>query len=501
MSNFLFRPWTVIGFSAAVLVATLAWLLWPQGPNSAKANSPLVLYCAAGIKAPVESAVKEYKKLTGRDVQVQFGGSQTLLANMEVSHRGDVYIPADDSYLKIGREKNLLAETIRLARMRLALAVRKGNPKQIRAIEDLLKPDVRLVQGDPEATAIGHVTREALRGSGQWDAVQKQTAVYKLTVNDVANDLKIGAVDAGFIWDAVLKDYPELEMVPLPNLTNAQAAISIAVLRSSLQPAAALHFARFLSSPEHGSKGFARHGFEAIPGDMWTERPELILYSGAVNRPAVEKSIQEFEAREGVRITPVYNGCGILVGQMKAGGRPDVYLTCDASFVPPVADLFIEPPVPMSQTEIIILVPKGNPRKIQSLADLAQPGLRIGVANPEQSTLGALTRRMLQSLGALDSVMRNVVTQTPTADLLVNEIRAGALDAVVVYTANTTKVRDRFDLVKLQAPGALAVQTYSVGANSRYKQLAARLMEALHSGASRARYREAGFELATSPGH
>jgi ABC-type molybdate transport system substrate-binding protein len=194
-----------------------------------------------------------------------------------------------------------------------------------------------------------------------------------------------------------------------------------------------------------------------------------------------------------VQVTRIFNGCGILVAQMKAGGRPDAYLTCDKSFVPPVQDMFPEPPVEMSDSEIIILVPKGNPKNIRALADLAGLGLRVGVANPEQSTLGALTKRLLEQGGILDAVMKNVVTQTPTADLLVNQMRTGALDVTVVYISNTTKVREQLDIVKLSVSGSVAVQTFSVGKESRHRQLASRLFEALRSAESRTRYEAAGF--------
>src|SRR5256885_9955496 len=43
-------------------------------------------------------------------------------------------------------------------------------------------------------------------------------------------------------------------------------------------------------------------------------------------RPAIEETIQDFERREGVSVTRVYNGCGILVAAMRAGDRPDAYL-------------------------------------------------------------------------------------------------------------------------------------------------------------------------------
>jgi ABC-type molybdate transport system substrate-binding protein len=89
--------------------------------------------------------------------------------------------------------------------------------------------------------------------------------------------------------------------------------------------------------------------------------------------------------------------------------------------------------------------------------------------------------------------MSNVVSQTPTADLLVNQMRTGTLDAVVVYVSNTMKVREHLDVVSLSGPGTIAVQTFSVGAHSRQKQLAGRLLQALQSEESRARYETAGF--------
>ena len=89
--------------------------------------------------------------------------------------------------------------------------------------------------------------------------------------------------------------------------------------------------------------------------------------------------------------------------------------------------------------------------------------------------------------------MANVRTQTPTADLLVNQMRAGSLDAVVVYKANTTKVRGECELVRTGTPAPMAMQTFSVGKGAKYKQLVGRLFEALRSKASRNRYQAAGF--------
>ena len=416
MNSPVYRPWVIVGVSA-VLIGFLGGLLVRNSsvkPVSAKPKA-LVVFCAAGIRTPVEKIAWQYEQEHGVPIQLNFGGSLTLLASISVAKCGDLYLPGDEDYLALAREKGLVAETLPVAGMSAVLAVRKGNPRGLRSLEDLLREKVAVAQANPEATAIGKLTREALERSGHWSALKQRTIVFKPTVNDVANDLHLGTVDAGIVWDITARQYPELETVPDPLLNDVQAKVGVGILRSSDQPTAALRFARYLGARDKGQMEFARQGYTLVDGDLWTATPEFVLYSGAMNRVAIEETIQRFEQREGVRITRVYNGCGILVAQMKAGGRPDAYLTCDKSFVPPVADLFPEPPVEISDAEIVILVRQGNPQAVQTLADLAKPGLRLGVAHPEQSTLGALTRRLLERNGILDRVMTNVATQTPTA--------------------------------------------------------------------------------------
>jgi molybdate transport system substrate-binding protein len=476
------------GLAALMLVFLLWWK--PESQRTRPAKSPLVIYCAAGLKPPVEATARAYERAYGTPIQIQYGGSGTLVSNLRVVGRGDLFVAADESYLRMARTNDLLAEIIPLARMAPVIAVRKGNPKRIRSIDDLLRVEVALA--NPEAAAIGSVVREHLRKSGQWDALEQRVRVFKPTVTDIANDIKLGTVDAGIVWDATVNQYPELEMVRIPAWSAGGSNVSVGVLRCSQQPTAALHFARYLGAPDKGLKQFSRFGYQPVEGDDWAERPEAVLFSGGVNRLAIEETIQRFEQREGARVTRVYNGCGILVSQMKAGQHPDAYFACDVSFMPPVSDLFLDP-LNVSETDIVLLVAKGNPLAIRTLEDLGRPGLRVGTANPEQSTLGVLTDQLLKELGLLEQVMANVKVQTPTADLLVNQMRTGSLDAVVVYEVSTSQVRDSLTAVLIQHPAAKAIQPYAVGKNSKHRLLMERLLGAICSRESRRRYESLGF--------
>lgn len=207
----------------------------------------------------------------------------------------------------------------------------------------------------------------------------------------------------------------------MPELSTHAEEASACVLSSARSSAEALKFARYLSAPEKGGAIFRQQGFQTVAGDAWAEKPELILYSGGVNRPAIQELVQAFASREGIDVTTVFNGCGILCAAMKTMKDstnpkfPDVYYACDVCFVPPVAQHFPEA-VLLTEAEIVIAVPKGNPKSIQTLADLARPGLRVGLCNAEQSTLGFMSAGILRSMNLLDSVMKNASSQVPTGD-------------------------------------------------------------------------------------
>jgi molybdenum ABC transporter molybdate-binding protein len=491
-------PWLAFLGSVVLFAVLVGFLVWPSGDTGAT-SGPIVIYCAAGIKPAVEAVAKEYERQYGVEVRPDYGGSQSLLTRLiedRDAASADLYLPADESYIQAGRHRGLLAETIPVARMHPVLAVAAGNPKKIASLDDLLRPDVRLAMADPDVAAIGKVTRDALTRAGRWDAIKPHVAVSKPTVTDVANAVQLGAVDAGFVWDASVRQVGGLEVVPLPQLGGVSSTISVAVVAGCRQPAAALRFARFLAARDRGLPEFDKAGFEPIDGDPWEESPEVVLYAGAMLRPAVEQTVKDFERREGVQVVTKYNGCGILVADMRGGLRPDAYFACDKSFMDMVSDLFVDAE-DVSSNRLVILVRKGNPHGIKTLDDLAQPGLRVGVGHEKQCALGVLTQKALEQGRVKADVMKNVKTQLPAGDMLVNDMLAGALDAVVAYVSNKTGHDDELEAIPIDVPCALAVQPVAVGRDSKHKQLTQRLLAAIRSAESRQRFEANGFHWRT----
>jgi molybdate transport system substrate-binding protein len=490
--------WMTFLASVAILALMVVGLRWISVNDSeTHASQPVLVYCAAGIKEPVEIAARQFEQATGVQVQLQFGGSQTLLANIEVSQRGDLYLPGDDSYVEQARKKNLLAEVLPLAQMTPVIAVLKGNPQKIATLDDLLTSSLKISLTNPDAAAVGKLTRDVLPPA-QWEALKEKTRSFKPTVTDVGTDITVGAADAGIVWDATVKQMPALEAVPVPELAKRPAHVSIGVLTTTAQPTAALRFARFLAARDRGLPEMQRAGFTPVEGDIWEETPKLKLFSGAMLKPAIEQTIIAFEKREGVEVTRVYDGCGILVGEMKAGARPDAYFACETSFMNQVHDLFLEP-VDISSNQLVIVVHKGNPHGIKTLQDLGKPGLRVGIGHEQQCALGAITQQTLKESGFQPIVSKNVKIQLPTGDGLINNLRAGKLDAVIAYISNAADATDVEAMTVTGIPCATAVQPIAVGKESKHKQLASRLMDAIRTGESKQRFVSYGFGWKDAP--
>jgi molybdenum ABC transporter molybdate-binding protein len=486
-------PWLVMLASLVVLGVLIASLIDFGSSASSEGGGPLVVFCAASNKGVMEAVRADYEKQYGAKLQIQYGPSQTLLESIKLSGTGDLYLPADDSYLALAREKQLVADEFPLATMQPVVAVAKGNPKGIKGLKDLLREDVRLAQASPDGAAIGKLTRQTLTASGQWDQLDAHTTVYTTTVTEVANVVKVGSVDAGIVYDVVLHDYPTLEAVPLPELKGAEAKVAVSLLSTSRQPQRALHLARYIAAEDAGLKRYREHGFQTVQGDAWSDRPEITLYAGSMLRPAIEKTITDFEEREGVRVTRVYNGCGILVGQMKAGQVPDAYFACDSEFMNQVSPLF-SPAANVSQNELVVMVKKGNPHNIRSLADLTKPGLRVGVGHEKQCAMGWLTQRTFDESGLKTELMKNVVVQSPTGDMLVNQMRSGSLDAAVAYLSNAAGSADFLDAVRIHGIAcSVATQPFAVAKDSQHKQLAQRLLAAIQARSSEERFLSEGF--------
>lgn len=508
-------PWIAFAVSAAVLAGLVVMGLrdrtgdegdpQPQPPADEK---PVVLvHTAAALRVPVEKAAAEFEQTYNVKVRLQFGPSEGLLTTLKETKQGDLFLPADDTYVDAARAAGLVEQDYPLATLTGVAVFRPDFPKDPKDItwDDVFRPGFRLVQPNPDATAVGKLTRQGLTEPGLWDRIEEMKPAGMGTVTEAANAVKLGSADGAIVWDAVAAQYPTLKVVKLPHLDRVTANVSAAVCKNANARSEARWFAEYLA--EQGQAHFKAAGY-APPrpapkpqarGALPEEDAEITVYAGSMLRPALEETIKEFEQKENVRVTRVYNGCGILVGQMRAGRVPDLYMSCDPRFMGEVADLFLRPEV-VSNNQLVIAVKKGNPHGLKGLKDLGKDGLRVGVGHEQQCALGAITKETFLKSGVYAAVRKNIQVEAPTGDLLVNQLLTGALDAVVCYRSNVNPNAETLDAVPVTGiPCAAPEQPVAIAKDSSNQELAAKLVEYIRSRESKERFEKNGFGWGRGP--
>src|SRR5437763_1987442 len=105
-------PLTAAVGSLVALGAITAALWWRErdpGPR------PLIVYAAAATRPALEPLAAEYERETGQRVELRFGPSEDILTKAGLpspTDPADLFLPADDSYVRQARDRGLVAETI-----------------------------------------------------------------------------------------------------------------------------------------------------------------------------------------------------------------------------------------------------------------------------------------------------------------------------------------------------------------------------------------------------
>ncbi|MGA2031074.1 MAG: substrate-binding domain-containing protein [Thermoguttaceae bacterium] len=511
-------PWLIAIGSLAAMIG-LALLLWSSTRQNKPRERPseLVLYCATGCLKPAQEACAEYQKECGVDIHIEPDSSGALLSKIRVApDRVDLYLSGEESFMAEARRQGLVAEVLPFARQHVVLAVRPGNPQKIAGLKDLLHDRLRVVLPNPELTATAKAAQRALAGSGLWESLlDRQRASHAQlsfvgNVNEAAQAAKIGAADATLVWDATARMFG-LDVVEVPEFrARACEQAVLGIVAATKNATAALHFARYLTARDRGQLAVEKNYFQPVEdADVWEDRPALVLMAGAMLKPGIDDLVKSFSEREGVTINTIYAGCGIHVAQMKAmkgtpstaSHFPDAYFSCDVSFMSQVQQWFEASKV-ISRNDMVLVVPKGNPAGVKSIEDLARPELRVGLAHPVNSALGALTDELLKKLKlhakVYDPARKHPVVHSDAGHALVNQMRAGALDLLVVYRSNVLSNPENaekyLDVVEMNLPEAVAIQPYAVAKDSQHKHLMRRLLEAILAPKSKEHFLKSGFQ-------
>jgi molybdate transport system substrate-binding protein len=159
-------------------------------------------------------------------IRFNFAGSSTLVTQIQEGAPADVVVMADSANMdKLVSSSDVNAQDVGdLARNELAILVASGNPSGIASLDDLTRPDLRVVLCD-EAQPCGKYASEMLTAV----TIELEPASREASAAAVVSRVANGEADAGiaYLTDGLVPN-DDVEAVRIPSMVNVTTNYPIA---------------------------------------------------------------------------------------------------------------------------------------------------------------------------------------------------------------------------------------------------------------------------------
>lgn len=164
----------------------------------------------------------------------------------------------------------------------------------------------------------------------------------------------------------------------------------------------------------------------------------LLLYCGAGMRLPTAEIIDAFHREAGVTVQADYSGSGALISRIKTIRSGDLYMPGAVSYVDDLQEqtALVDSKKMVTYFVPCIIVGKGNPLKIRTLADLGRPGLKVALGDDRACQIGRVTRKLFEKNGIDQAAIdKNVVMKSLTVNELPLWVKTKTIDATIAWDA------------------------------------------------------------------
>jgi len=209
-----------------------------------------------------------------------------------------------------------------------------------------------------------------------------------------------------------------------------------------------------------------------ISGCVKGEEKTITAFCGSASKPAMEEGAEVFEQKTGIKVYLNFSGSGTMLSQMKLSRSGDLYIPGSPDYMVKAEDEDIVEPESVKIISYLIpaiLVQYGNPKNIQSLSDVARPGIEVGIANPESVSIGLYAYEILEYNNLLPEVGGNIVTYGESYSKIVSLVALKAVDAIIGWRVFSEWQPETIEVVYLK-PEQIPRLAYIPGAVSTFTQ-------------------------------
>jgi molybdate transport system substrate-binding protein len=243
-------PFSVVAVLAAAIVAAACASSTPSAGTTAPATGAvtgtITVAAATSLTAPFTTIGADFERANpGSDVTFTFDSSTTLANQIRSGAATDVFAAADAATMtKLAGEDLIAGSPPVFARNRLAIVVKKGNPKGVRALADLATVGTVSLCG--AEVPCGRYADQILKQAGVTIPADRITRGQNVKATFAA--VAEGDADAGIVYATDITG-DRVEAVTIPDAANAIAVYPIGTVAATGNGPAARAFVAYVLSP------------------------------------------------------------------------------------------------------------------------------------------------------------------------------------------------------------------------------------------------------------
>jgi molybdate transport system substrate-binding protein len=234
------------------------------------AEKRLLFHAGLGQRMALNE-IKEVFEQNHPDIKVNFSykGSGYFIADITRSKQGDLFMPGEEFYLLQAVERGFLTDynpkTDIPAYFVTVIITPKGNPKNIKGIEDFARPGIRVGLGNPKACAIGIWHQKTFKKARIWEKVRENATMSAKCIPELGNASQHRAIDGTIVWATTAVLYlRDVEIIPIEHQYRGIIRLPVGVLKFARFREEAQKLMDFILSDE-GRAIFHKHAYAVNP--------------------------------------------------------------------------------------------------------------------------------------------------------------------------------------------------------------------------------------------
>jgi molybdate transport system substrate-binding protein len=241
-----------------------------SGGGGNKEGGTLTILAASSLTDAFRELGNTFEKENpGTTVKTSLGASSDLLVQIQQGAPADVFASAAEEEMDTARKDGLVAGKPEIfVKNREVIMIPKGNPTSIDGLEDMAKPDIKLVLAAKDVPAADYAVEILGKANKEYGPDFEQDVLSNVVsresdVRASVNRVVVGDADAtfGYASDSTPDIRDKVEVIPIPPELNIIATYPIASLKDAKDPELAKKWVDLVTS-EEGQKVLEKWNFE-----------------------------------------------------------------------------------------------------------------------------------------------------------------------------------------------------------------------------------------------